>query len=424
MIFFLLKGLIRDPSRSFFPVVTVTVGVMLTVVLHSWIVGLEGELVKASAKFATGHIKVTTRAYALEEEQSPNDLALLGVDSLVRILRQRYPAVQWSPRIRFGGLIDIPDNRGETRAQGPVAGFAVDLLQQGAPEVRTLNLGQALVRGRLPARKREALLSDEFAARLGVSIGETATLVGATRHGSLATANFVVSGTIRFGITMLDRGTIIADIEDVRDALDMTDAAGEVLGYFADELYRDDEARRIAADFSQLSTDTLDEFAPIMVTLRSQAGLGQTLDVWGYLTDVLLLIFILVMSIVLWNAGLMAGLRRYGEIGLRLAIGEPKGRIYRAMLAESVMIGIVGSTFGTALGLGVAYYLQETGIDVGSMMKNASIMLANVLRARVTPSSYVIGFFPGLAATLLGSSVAGIGIYRRQTAQLTKELQS
>ena len=424
MIFFLFKGLIRDPSRSLFPVVTVTVGVMLTVVLHSWIVGLEGELVKASARFATGHVKVTTRAYALEEDQSPNDLALLGVDSLVRILRQRYPAVQWSPRIRFGGLIDIPDDRGETRAQGPVAGFAVDLLQQGTPEVRTLNLGQALVRGRLPARKGEALLSDEFASRLGVGIGETATLVGATRHGSLATANFVVSGTIRFGITMLDRGTIIADIEDVRDALDMTDAAGEVLGYFADELYRDDEARRIAADFRQLSTDTLDEFAPIMVTLRSQAGLGQTLDVWGYLTGVLLLIFILVMSIVLWNAGLMAGLRRYGEIGLRLAMGEPKGRIYRAMLAESVMIGIIGSTLGTALGLGVAYYLQETGIDVGSMMKNASIMLANVLRARVTSSSYVIGFFPGLAATLLGSSVAGIGIYRRQTAQLTKELQS
>jgi putative ABC transport system permease protein len=300
----------------------------------------------------------------------------------------------------------------------------VDLLQQGTPEVRTLNLGQALVRGRLPARKREALLSDEFAARLGVGIGETATLVGATRHGSLATANFVVSGTIRFGITMLDRATIIADIEDVRDALDMTDAAGEVLGYFADDLYRDDEARRIAADFRQLSTDTLDEFAPIMVTLRSQAGLGQTLDVWGYLTGGLLLIFILVMSIVLWNAGLMAGLRRYGEIGLRLAMGEAKGRIYRAMLAESVMIGIIGSTFGTALGLGVAYYLQETGIDVGSMMKNASIMLANVLRARVTSTSYVIGFFPGLAATLLGSSVAGIGIYRRQTAQLTKELQS
>jgi len=424
MILFLWKGLIRDPSRSLFPVITVSVGVMLTVVLHNWIAGLEGELVKASARFTTGHLRVTTRAYALEEDQFPNDLALLGVDSLVRDLRQRYPGLLWSPRIRFGGLIDIPDTAGETRDQGPAVGFAVDLLGRETSEVRTLNLGQAIARGRLPARKGEALLSDEFAAKLGVGIGETATLVGATRHGSLATANFVVAGTVRFGITMLDRGTIIADIEDIREALDMSDAAGEVLGYFPDELYRDDEASGIAADFHRLLPDTAGEFAPVMVTLRNQAGLGQTLDVWSYLTGVLLLVFILVMSIVLWNAGLMAGLRRYGEVGLRLAMGEPKGRIYRAMLGESVMIGILGSALGTVLGLGVSFYLQETGIDVGSMMKNASIMLANVLRARVTPSSYVIGFVPGLTATLLGSSIAGIGIYRRQTAQLTKELQS
>jgi putative ABC transport system permease protein len=109
---------------------------------------------------------------------------------------------------------------------------------------------------------------------------------------------------------------------------------------------------------------------------------------------------------------------------MRLALGEARGRIYRAMLAESVMVSIVGSLLGTAIGIGISYYLQETGIEIGSMMKNASIMLANVLRARVTATSYVIGFVPGLCATLLGTSIAGIGIYRRQTAQLAKELQS
>ena len=72
----------------------------------------------------------------------------------------------------------------------------------------------------------------------------------------------------------------------------------------------------------------------------------------------------------------------------------------------------------------MATYVQNTGIDIGSMMKNASIMLSNVVRARVTPVTYVIGFLPGLTATLLGTSVAGIGIFRRQTAHLTRELQS
>ncbi len=424
MILFLLKGILRDPSRSLFPIITVAVGVMLTVVLHSWIVGLEGDLVSSSARFNTGHVKIMTNAYAEEEDQLPNDLALLGADSLLQVLRAQNPTMDWCPRIRFGGLLDIPDDNGETRAQGPVIGFAVDLVQPGSPETRILKLQTALASGRIPERSGELLVSHELAERLGVRLGETATLIGQTRHGSLATANFVIVGTIRFGMTVLDRGTIIADLEDVRQALDMVGAAGEILGFFPGDIYPDESARAVRDAFQTSATTSQDEFSPRMVTLREQAGLGDTLKLWDYLTSILLIIFITVMSIVLWNAGLMASLRRYGEVGLRLAIGEPNGHIYRSMLVESILIGIIGSVLGTALGLGVAYYLQETGINVTSMMKHASIMFANILRARVTAVSYVIGFVPGLTATLLGTAIAGIGIFRRQTAQLTKELQS
>ena len=57
------------------------------------------------------------------------------------------------------------------------------------------------------------------------------------------------------------------------------------------------------------------------------------------------------------------------------------------------------------------------------MMQNASLMIADVIRAKVTPVSYVIGFCPGIIATFLGSAIAGLGIYRRKTSQLMKELE-
>jgi len=50
-------------------------------------------------------------------------------------------------------------------------------------------------------------------------------------------------------------------------------------------------------------------------------------------------------------------------------------------------------------------------------------MVTDVVRARVTPASYVIGFVPGLVATFLGRAVSGIGIYKRQTARLSKEFE-
>jgi putative ABC transport system permease protein len=42
----------------------------------------------------------------------------------------------------------------------------------------------------------------------------------------------------------------------------------------------------------------------------------------------------------------------------------------------------------------------------------------------VTPTAYYVGFVPGLAATFLGSAVSGVGVFRRQTAQLFKELEA
>jgi putative ABC transport system permease protein len=203
----------------------------------------------------------------------------------------------------------------------------------------------------------------------------------------------------------------------------MEDSAGEVLGFFRDSLYRDKEAVAVAAAFNAAHRGEEGDFAPAMVPLRGQGGLAQTIDLVTEVYSLMLVVFIAVMSIVLWNAGLMSSLRRYGEFGIRLALGEDKGRLYRSLIAEGLAVGVVGSAVGTALGLAVSYYLQNKGVNIGSMMRNATIVMSDVVRARVTPLSYVIGFVPGLAATFLGRAVSGIGIYKRQTARLAKEFE-
>jgi len=46
------------------------------------------------------------------------------------------------------------------------------------------------------------------------------------------------------------------------------------------------------------------------------------------------------------------------------------------------------------------------------------------LRAQVATEAYFIGFIPGLLANLLGTAVAGIGILKRETYQLFRELET
>ena len=330
----------------------------------------------------------------------------------------------WTPRIRFAGLLDVPDAQGETKSQGPVAGLAIDLISESSPEIEILNLRKALVRGRLPRSINEILVGDQFAKRLDLPLNHIATLISSTMYGSLTTENYIVVGTIRFGVSAMDRGAIILDINGIQPVLDMNDAAGEILGFYRDFTYRDEDVEELANRFNHIYKDSHDEFAPVMLSLRNQMGLAQTLEMIDYFSGLLIGIFIFVMSIVLWNAGLMGSLRRYGEIGVRLAIGEDKTHLYRAMIGESILIGLIGSVIGTLFGVSISYYLQVHGIDISDMMKNASMMISDVIRAKVTTVSFIIGFIPGLAATILGTSISGIGIYKRQTSQLFKELEA
>jgi putative ABC transport system permease protein len=302
--------------------------------------------------------------------------------------------------------------------------MAADLLTPSSPEPKLLDLQKVLVRGRLPRKPGEILVSDELAEKLGVRPGEKATLLSTTMHGSMSMTNFVIAGTLRFGITAMDRTGIIIDLADIQYALDMVDAAGEILGFSQDLIYRQEKVDDIATAFNTRFKDPRDEFLPVMQTLKEQPGMDLMLGRLAFMTSIIVGIFLVAMSLVLWNAGLIGSLRRYGEIGVRLAIGEDKTHVYQSMIYESLMIGVLGTVAGTILGLALSYYLQVKGIDFSAMLKNMTFLMPTVLRSKVTPFAFVIGFIPGLLATFIGTAIAGIGIFKRQTAQLFKELET
>lgn len=426
MIRFLIKGLMRDRSRSLLPLIVVAIGVMLAVFMRGYINGIMVDMIEQTARFNTGHVKVTTAAYADNIDQIPNDLAMMDVSDLKSGLETTFPDMEWVSRIKFGGLIDVPDENGETRSQGPAMGIGMDILSGESGEVTRLNLANALVRGALPSAPGEVLLSEEFSQKLEVNPGDEITLIGSTMNGGMAIHNFIMSGTLRFGNTGLDRGTMIGDLKDIQLALDMEDAAGEIYGYFPVGFYDDELAEPVLARFQEEFADPEDEYAPVMLRLRDQEGLALFVDLAGSMGAIVTFVFIVAMSLVLWNAGLLGGLRRYGEIGIRLAIGEDKGHVYRAMIGESVMIGIAGTIVGTAIGLGFSYLLQTNGLDISQFTQNsnAAVMMPNVVRSRITPPDFYIGFIPGLISTVAGTMLSGIGIYKRETAQLFKELES
>ena len=428
MMYFLTKGLLRDRSRSLFPVIIITITVTIVIFAIGFMKGSMNSVFQSTAVIISGHEKVVTRAYKEESQMLPNDLALLDVDQIIRDLDKKYPDHFWSPRITFGGLLDMPDKNGETKDQGPVYALGIDLLKTGSRIIEIWELDKNLVNGRLPKTFNEALIGQKLADKLNITVGDTATYIGTTMHNAFTTYNFTIVGTFDLRKGQADSQMMLVDISGARKALDMENAASEILGFKHSLFYDDDKAVSLRSNYNENYSDSSDIFSPVMMALRdSSQQMGDMVEFVDAFLMIIGTIFLIIVMVVLWNMGLMNGLRRYGEIGLRLAMGESKGVVYRSMIIEAVIIGLTGTMIGTGLGLSIVYYVQENGIDyseVVATMPTASMVMPNVFYAKITPDLYYIGFIPGLIATVLGTMLAGIAIYKREMAQLFKELES
>tara|TARA_B100001142_G_scaffold50666_1_gene47977 strand:+ start:1020 stop:2294 length:1275 start_codon:yes stop_codon:yes gene_type:complete len=423
MIKFIIKGILRDKSKSIIPIAVISVGVMVTVMMSGFLEGIFSDVINQNAKLDTGHVKIMTKPYAENKEQLPNDLALLEINELIDSLNLNYPDLIWTPRIKFGGIMDVPDASGNTKSQGPGMGLAMSIQNKESGELQRLQLKKSLNKGRLPERSGEVILSDDYATKLNISPGEKITFFGTTMEGSMVFQSFEMTGTVRFGSPLMDKGTFIIDISDAQNMLDMENGTGELLGYFKDNRYDDQKALIISENFNAKFKESKDEYAPMMLTLKDQNGLRESLDMGDAFSGIFIFIFILAMSLVLWNTGLIGGLRRYNEFGIRLALGESKNNVFKLLLIEASVIGTIGSIIGTILGVVFCYYLQEVGIDISEDTANSTIIMPSVMRAYVTPNLFFIGFIPGLFSMLFGTALAGRGIYKRETARLFKELE-
>ena len=426
MIKFLTKGLLRDRSRSLFPVLVITLTVTLVIFTIGFMKGVMNNLLLDTAVILTGHEKIITRAYNEESQLMPNDLALLDVDQLIHDLNQDYPDFFWSPRITFAGLLDVPDENGETKSQGPVIAFGIDFFSDKSRQVEIWKLKSSLVSGKLPENRNDALISSKLANQLNLSAGESVTFIGSTMDNAFTTYNFNVSGTFNLRKGQTDKQMMLVDLSGARLALDMDNAASAIFGFTHSLYYDDESAVTLRTDYNTKS-DSLDIFSPFMLALRDGSQMGTLVDMSEAFLAIMGGVFLVVVMVVLWNMGLMNGLRRYGEVGLRLAMGESKGQVYRSMISEAVIIGLTGTVVGTGIGLALTYYVQENGIDYTKRLEalsNSSMVMPNIFYAQVTPDLFYIGFIPGVLATVLGTMLAGLAIYKREMAQLFKELET
>jgi len=389
-------------------------------------------LLESTASLDTGHLRFVNKPFYDEEHLNPLDRALAAQKETGRWLRENSdPEIVWSPRIRWGAIMDVPDAKGETRSQTPIMGMGLDLLHPHSPERARLKLGESLTAGRLPASPGEILVGYQLAEILRIHPGDKVTLIGQTFDGGLATDNFTVAGFVRFGVFAMDKKMALVDLADAQTLFYMDDMVTDWLGFFPRRVSFEqyDEAKkaiesRLPSLESAPPAAWADDDQPLILSILDQRAMGAIVDKFLVVRAIIVGIFVFLMVLVLWNAGILNVIHRYGEMGLRMAMGEPPRQLIYTLVFEALVIGIMGSLAGAGVGGGFTWYMQEVGINMGDNFAQTGLMLSDVVRARLSLEGFIRGIIPGLTSSVIGTFIASLTIFNRSEANLFRELEA
>lgn len=189
-----------------------------------------------------------------------------------------------------------------------------------------------------------------------------------------------MSGLIRFGVMAMDKKMVLIDLDDAQHTFYMDNMVTDWLGFVPASAPYDrykDMKQAIQSHLPDLLKDPPPQWAgddrPIVLTILDQRNIGEIARKFELIRGVIVLIFTFLMVLVLWNAGLLNGIHRYGEMGLRLAMGETHRHLVASLTLEAFAVGVIGSIGGCVVGAGGVLFagsgrghgrrLVQVGID-------------------------------------------------------------
>jgi len=389
-----MKNLLRYKRRTLLTGMLIAVGVVAVIVF----VGLSGSFKRAIVGQLTdsvlSHLQVHRKGYMASIDNLPLDrmLPAKAFEKLSGILKRTDGVTAWSPRIKFGAMLSNYAQTTNVRLNGIDPAKEQAVVPLLATRIKDAAHENTLL------KKGEVLLPEVLAKGMAVKTGDTIVLVANNKDGSVNGMTFKVAGVVESLMGPGGRDGYL-HIEDAAALLRMqTMEISEVA-------VRTNNIEQLAA----VSTRLRGLLEPI--TNKQNKPVFE-LHTWDQLTpfynvvrmiDVMTLgikvILIAVVLISVLNVMMMSVYERVREIGTLTAMGTQPGRIMALFVAEGFCLGLVSALAGVAIGLGVLWVLNLTGVEVAFGRANQVFSLA----PSVAPGEVVSAGLIVLGVSILAS---------------------
>ena len=380
-----IRNVLRQRARTALTLGAIALGVAGLILAGGFVEDVYAQLGEATIHSQLGHLQIYKKGFYAQGSRKPYEYVLQGPAEIVRQAAAN-PAVQdVMLRLNFSGLL----NNG--RADLAIVGEGIE------PE-KEARLGSfiTILQGRsLGAPDRFGILVGEGVSRaLKLSPGSTVTLVTNTADGVLNSLDFDVIGVFRSFSKDYDNRTVRIPLPAARELL-ATDAANAAVVL----LYLTPSTDRVKGELQRTLNDRDVE---IMAWDELSDFYKKTIALYKRQFGVLQVITLVMVVLSVANSVSMTTFERVGEFGTMRAMGDRPGKIFRLVLLENVIVGLVGSTAGVALGILAAAAISTVGIPMPPPPNAESGYTAYV---QLVPSTmlaaFAVGFIAAVAAAIL-----------------------
>ena len=216
------------------------------------------------------------------------------------------------------------------------------------------------------SRKKGIVIGEKLANKLKVKLRHKVVIVTQTIAGNLTTDEFKVVGIYHADNSVFEERNAFVKKDELAPIVGLTpDDAHEI----ALSLYDDKENKTVV---SSLKKKCGSNAINIQSWKEIMPELALFTDVAAYMLYVFMIIIFMALSFGIINTMLMAVLERVREIGMLMAIGMNKTKIFLMILLETVMLMMTGAVIGLILSYFIIWFFSVHGIDLSSLSKGLS----------------------------------------------------
>ncbi|MBL7110933.1 MAG: ABC transporter permease [Bacteroidales bacterium] len=176
--------------------------------------------------------------------------------------------------------------------------------------------------------------------------------------GHLAYDAFRVAGVYKTSNTMFDGMNVFVHMDDIAEVASIpANQVNEIAIMLSEVKFVDQTVETINSMRPTLSTQAWDEIRP---------DVGMVSEALNFYLMIFMVIILLALGFGIVNTMLMAVLERIKELGMLMAIGMNKKRVFSMIMLETVFLSLVGAVFGMFITWLLVLYTGKTGLDMSA----------------------------------------------------------